>query len=526
MELKKQSKKSLIILIAFWILVGVTSTIIYDLEWFIQKVVLFNGWLSNDIAKNSTINIAGIKPFNFNSLGITQIQDFYQILTDKNETNQVFKIVSQYYDHNINQAFKIEGMLFAAAGLGASFISGPLLVFAITKRQKYKIFVLPILLALAIFMFFVMPAISTLILLIAVFTPVFAFLYSYRTALDPWATSIARKTNVKIAFVRNFYAIGGTLGSICITQMLFKLNSYQDTLTWKTAYPYYFVGGFIILLAVFLAFFMPDNAFSESHVKQEDISEKKFKEVKESNELDKQITLKQVIKNKNFIVGLIVFLILIGAVQAFNSIWINTVENLTSSTKEVNAPNQLGFQKAFALGPQLLLTFLILKIVSKISLRKFLILTSILSSISFFLIGVVVYIVKPAHVTINSLIGGIGYAVTGTLAVALGYEFVSRVTTPHTRPATFVVFNSLTYGFGGIIFVFINSFLSRVTFFGIDKTNGMWVWIICGSAMLLTVFILIFAFKEPKFITREIDDHTFDQNKQRKLSNFSKKSNK
>ncbi|MBY7703556.1 hypothetical protein JIY74_25075 [Vibrio harveyi] len=65
---------------------------------------------------------------------------------------------------------------------------------------------------------------------------------------------------------------------------------------------------------------MPDNAFSESHVNQEDISEKKFKEVKESNELDKQITLKQVIFNKNFIVGLIVFLILIGAVQAFNSI--------------------------------------------------------------------------------------------------------------------------------------------------------------------------------------------------------------
>lgn len=524
MELKKQSRKSLIILIAFWALVGITSTTIYELEWFVQKVVLFNGWLKTDLSKDS-VNIPGMAPFNFGSLGVNSIHKFYEILTSNDETNVAFRTLSEYYNHNINQAFKIEGMLFAAAGLAASFISGPLLVFAITKKQKYKIFILPILLALAIFMLFVMPLISTLILLITVFTPVFAFLYAYRTALDPWATSIARKTNVKIAFVRNFYSVGGTIGSICITQMLFQLNSYQDSLTWKTAYPYYLVGAFV-LLVIFLVFFMPDNAFSESHVNQEDISEKKFKEVKESNELDKQITLKQVIFNKNFIVGLIVFLILIGVVQAFNSIWTNTVENLTSSTKEVNAPNQLGYQKAFALGPQLLLTFLILKIVSKISLKKFLILTSILSSLSFLLVGVVVYIVKPAHVTINSLIGGIGYAVTGTLAIALGYEFVSRVTTPHTRPATFVVFNSLTYGFGGIIFVFINSFLSRVTFFGINGTNGMWVWLICGLVMLFAVFILIFAFKEPKFITREIDDHTFDENKNSKMSHFNKKANK
>ncbi|MBY7703557.1 hypothetical protein JIY74_25080 [Vibrio harveyi] len=126
-----------------------------------------------------------MESFSFSALGVETIHKFYEILTSNDETNVAFRTLSGYYNHNINQAFKIEGMLFAAAGLAASFISGPLLVFAITKKQKYKIFILPILLVLAIFMLFVMPLISTLILLITVFTPVFAFLYAYRTALDP-----------------------------------------------------------------------------------------------------------------------------------------------------------------------------------------------------------------------------------------------------------------------------------------------------------------------------------------------------
>ncbi|XWT66918.1 hypothetical protein V2P24_03650 [Mycoplasma putrefaciens] len=360
-----------------------------------------------------------------------------------------------------------------------------------------------------------MPVISTLSLLIFIFTPLFALLYSYRTALDPWATSIARRTNVKIAFVRNFYAVGASLGSFGLTQMLFRLNSYKSTISWSTAYPYYLVGVFILILAIFLAVFMPDNAFQELHVNQDQVSEKKFKEVNQTIEKNKQFTLKDIVKNKNFIVGIVVFLILIGGVQAFNSIWINTVENLTSSQKQVNAPDQLGYQKMFSLGPQLLLTFLILKIISKISLKKFLILAAFLASISFLSIGIVAYVVKPDQVIINSLIGGIGGGITGTLSVALGYEFISRVTTPNTRPATFVVFNSITYGFGGIIFVLINSFLSRVAFFGIDGTQGLWVWIICSISMLVAMLILIFMFKEPEFITREIDDHTFNEKHQK-----------
>lgn len=62
MELKKQSRKSLIILIAFWALVGITSTTIYELEWFVQKVVLFNGWLKTDLSKDS-VNIPGMGSF-------------------------------------------------------------------------------------------------------------------------------------------------------------------------------------------------------------------------------------------------------------------------------------------------------------------------------------------------------------------------------------------------------------------------------------------------------------------------------
>ncbi|XWT66917.1 hypothetical protein V2P24_03645 [Mycoplasma putrefaciens] len=64
MELKRQQKKSLIVLIVFWILVGVTSSMIYDLEWFVQKVVLFNGWLKADLTKES-VNISGIESFSF-----------------------------------------------------------------------------------------------------------------------------------------------------------------------------------------------------------------------------------------------------------------------------------------------------------------------------------------------------------------------------------------------------------------------------------------------------------------------------
>lgn len=49
MELQKQKNKSLITLIIFWILVGITTTLVYNLEWFIQKVVIFNGGLQADL---------------------------------------------------------------------------------------------------------------------------------------------------------------------------------------------------------------------------------------------------------------------------------------------------------------------------------------------------------------------------------------------------------------------------------------------------------------------------------------------
>ncbi|SYV94788.1 Uncharacterised protein, partial [Mycoplasma putrefaciens] len=134
-----------------------------------------------------SVNISGIESFSFKKIGINSIDQFYKILTsNQNQTDHTFKIVNQYYNNNIDSAFKIEGILFAAAGLAASFISGPLLVFAITKKKKYKIFILPLLLAFSLVMFVVMPVISTLSLLIFIFTPLFALLYSYRTALDPW----------------------------------------------------------------------------------------------------------------------------------------------------------------------------------------------------------------------------------------------------------------------------------------------------------------------------------------------------
>ncbi|AME10321.1 hypothetical protein MmmBen181_0121 [Mycoplasma mycoides subsp. mycoides] len=495
-------------MIIFWILVGITTTLVYNLEWFIQKVIIFNGSLQADLNMGTAIIDKNLTIV-FSEHNIKKIDDFYIKLNDVIDKEN--HIITKYYNININSAFKKEGLLFSAAALIASFISGPILVYAITKKKTYKFFILPILLGLSIMMFFIMPVISSVLLLATVFTPLFGMLYSYRTALDSWATSVARKTNVKISFVRGFYEVGAGLGSIGLTQLLLHLNYYKRTISWADATPYYVVGAFYVILTIFLWLFMPDNIFDKLHVKEERVSQKKYEEVKQANKLNQELTLKQIILNKNFIIGLIFFLIVIGTVQAFGSIWVNTVENFTSTTKSFNSPQHIGYQKAFSIPVQLLLSYLILQVVTKIKLKQFLLWAAILASISWFGIGTIVYIVKPKNPIIISLIGGIGGAVTGTLAVALGYEFISRVTTINTRPATFVVFNSITYGFGGIIFVGVNTFLSKTPAFGISGTGGYWVWLICGISCLFAILLLLFFFKEPEFITREIDDKTFNK---------------
>ncbi|AOQ21884.1 hypothetical protein [Mycoplasma capricolum] len=508
MELQKQKNKSLITLIIFWILVGITTTLVYNLEWFIQKVIIFNGSLQADLNAGTAIIDKNLTII-FSEHNIKTIDDFYIKLNDVIDKEN--HIITKYYNININSAFKKGGLLFSAAALIASFISGPILVYAITKKKTYKFFILPILLGLSIMMFFIMPVISSVLLLATVFTPLFGMLYSYRTALDSWATSVARKTNVKISFVRGFYEVGAGLGSIGLTQLLLHLNYYKRTISWADATPYYVVGAFYVILTIFLWLFMPDNIFDKLHVKEERVSQKKYEEVKQANKLNQELTLKQIILNKNFIIGLLFFLIVIGTVQAFGSIWVNTVENFTSTTKSFNSPQHIGYQKAFSIPVQLLLSYLILQVVTKIKLKQFLLWAAILASISWFGIGTIVYIVKPKSPIITSLIGGIGGAITGTLAVALGYEFISRITTINTRPATFVVFNSITYGFGGIIFVGVNTFLSKAPVFGISGTGGYWVWLICGISCLFAILLLILFFKEPEFITREIDDKTFNK---------------
>lgn len=314
MELQKQKNKSLITLIIFWILVGITTTLVYNLEWFIQKVVIFNGGLQADLNVGKAM-IDDKLSIVFSDYNIKTIDDFYTKLQEV--INQENHIITKYYNININSAFKKEGLLFSAAALIASFISGPILVYAITKKKTYKFFILPLLLGLSIMMFFIMPVISSVLLLATVFTPLFGMFYSYRTALDSWATSVARKTNVKISFVRGFYEVGAGLASVGLTQLLLHLNYFKRTISWADATPYYVVGAFYVILTIFLWLFMPDNIFDKLHVKQERVSQEKYEEVKQANILNQELTLKQIVLNKNFIIGLIFFLIVIGTVQAF-----------------------------------------------------------------------------------------------------------------------------------------------------------------------------------------------------------------
>ncbi len=318
MDLRQQKRRATFILITFWVIVGLTSALLYDLEWFIQKVILFNGRLVQDLAseKISFTSLDGQEiTIAFKDYGVTSTKTFYEQLDTLISSDQGSNLI-KYYDARINWAFKLEGLIFSGGGLFAAFVSGPLVILAVNKRKNYRLIVLPLIIVFAIALATLAPLVSSLLLLIVVFTPIFAFGYGYRTALDPWATSVARKSNVKISFVRGFYEVGAGVGSLFITQIYFHFNFHAKNISYASGTPYYIVGMALVILALFLAFLMPNNVFSESHVSHQ-LSERKIKEVEKSNLINKTLVWKDIVFKKSFLIGLVAFTLMIGTIQAF-----------------------------------------------------------------------------------------------------------------------------------------------------------------------------------------------------------------
>ena len=457
-------KKHFIIQILFWTLVGTTSGLLYDLEWFIQHVVIFNGKLSKDLGHG-------------NLSGVSTISDFYKGYNSPGP-------LQDYYNHNIQRAFQNEGLIFMFGALTASFISGPLLAWGTNKKKNYVLFVIPTILLFSILIASVAPILSTVFLLWAIFTPLFGLGYSYRTVLDPWGTSYARKTGVRISFVRSFYEIGAAVIALIITQIYSQYNFHLQSSGYSSGIAFYVLAIFLMILAMFLLFFIPNKELFEQE-KKTDKAEHAF-----SNK-----TLKEVLKSRTFIVGTIIFLVLIGTTTSFKSIWVNTTENISQIQEDPKSVVQIGYMKSFSVLPRFIIALSILKLYKKFSLKNLLIITSILATFTWFTIGSLIYVLK-LNAVICSLLGGIAEASVATFAVLLGYEFVSKITNVKNRTITFVVFNTIAYGVGSIIFVGINTFFSKTKMGSLDPSGGLIVWYIMGIMSLIGLLLTITIFKD------------------------------
>ncbi|MDI4567862.1 MAG: hypothetical protein E7Y34_02150, partial [Mycoplasma sp.] len=370
--------------------------------------------LSGDISK-------ALSKVSWNSL-----DDFYTNLetyVNNRNSNPGLEPYYTIYDQLMKKAMRDEGLIFSISGLFAAFVSGPFLVSFVNRKKSYKIFALPVIFVFGFLILAVAPWLSSAILMYAIFCPIFGIGYGYRTLMDPWGTTVSRKTNVAIGFVRSFYEIGSALGTFFLTFYLFKAKYYKQTLTIQTAVPYFVSGLAVLSLGIFLFFYMPDNVFSSSHIEDAKYGEK----VEESNILNKQIKLKDIVFSRGFIVGLISFIFLIGPIQAFNSIWVNTVENFTTEQNLINNVNHIGYQKLFSVVFRLIFAFLILKKANKFKLKNIIMFASLLAGIAWITIGFLVYKINfhEDKMILVDLIGALAESLIATLSVALGYEFVS-----------------------------------------------------------------------------------------------------
>ncbi|WP_161565683.1 hypothetical protein [Mycoplasma sp. ATU-Cv-508] len=139
--------------------------------------------------------------------------------------------------------------------------------------------------------------------------------------------------------------------------------------------------------------------------------------------------------------------------------------------------------------------------IGRFPLKKMLILIAAFSSLSWLMIGTIVYLVKGLDPLLIDLLGGVAEACVATMTILLGYEFVSRLSTLNTRPTVFVIFNSVTYGIGGIIFVQINAFLSKTVVFGAE---GFLVWLVMSIAVAVSLVIVAIFFREQDYLTAKL----------------------
>ena len=467
-------KKAFIALILFWAIVGITSGLIYDLEWFIQHVMMFNSQLSHDI-KDGAAQLQGVH----------DVKHFYTLLGDS-VTGAEGTPIREYYDTTIEDIMGKEAMIFSAGALIAALISGPLLTWGINKKKNYILFVVPVLVLFAIVIGIVAPMLTTTFLVAAIFTPIFGLGYSYRTALDPWGTTFAKKTNIRISFVRAFYEIGSGVAALVVTQIYFQYAYYNKEPGYGTSFAFYALAVFLIILAMFVILIMPNKQM--------------FEETRREHETQATIdrhhmTFKDLIKSKQFIIGLVIFLLLIGTTQSFGSVWVNTVENVSTKQGDVDfgAVRHIGYMKVASIVPRFLIAVFILQMFKKVSLKTLLVITGAVAATTWALIGVFVYVVDVDMIVID-IIGGVAEATIASMAVLLGYEFVSRVTNVNNRNMAFVVFNTAAYGIGGIVFVQLNGFLSKTEIFGYE---GLLVWFIMAVACGIALLLIVFAFKNP-----------------------------
>lgn len=374
------------------------------------------------------------------------------------------------------------GMIMAIAGVVAALIGAPISGYIIDRYKNYKRVIAVVMTFLIVIVLAVAPfirpetfgepsgsikfaATKTTLMLMLVVSPLIGLGYSYRNVLDPFASTYAQNNKVPISITRGFYAIGAGAMSVGILTVIKHAGSSAKFI--DSFYIFLMYAGLLGLVLVYLLIFMTEP----THGKY-DAEDKKDRS-----------KFKVVFKNKVFWFGIIASFFAIGMMESLES-----VNKAIAQDKSVDHPGEWGvvedtilYMDLIRAIPEAILFMFTSIVIMKIGIRK----SGIIGCVIFAIVACVMAFAMKTdnrwlYIIVSSLIGPFA----GAMIIGLGYEFVVAVSHREVRGVATTVFNALTYGLGGVVFILLGN--------AFEKSLGYKLLFIYAGMIVIPLLIYVF----------------------------------